>query len=73
MQYRLCESYRFDNGVRHQTIVHLGTLDELPGIEQKKALARRLDEMVKNSRNAALGLFRSDDEVVETLAQKYFA
>lgn len=73
MHYRLCESYRYDNGVRHQTIVHLGALDELPDVEQKKALARRIDELVKNSRNASIGLFKPVDEAVETLAQKYFA
>ncbi|HLL42661.1 MAG TPA: hypothetical protein VK369_05945 [Segetibacter sp.] len=28
--YRLCESYGFDNTVRHQTILHLGSLEELP-------------------------------------------
>jgi hypothetical protein len=28
--YCLCESYRFDNTVRHQTILHLGSLEELP-------------------------------------------
>jgi transposase len=73
MHYRLCESYRYDNGVRHQTIVHLGTLEELANVEQKKALAKRIDELVKNSRNAAISLFEPQDEVVETLAQKYFA
>lgn len=73
MQYRLCESYRFDNSVRHQTVVHLGTLEELPDPEQKKALAKRIDELVKNSRNAAISLFKPADEAVETLAQKYFA
>ena len=59
MHYRLCESYRSDNSVRHQTIVHLGTLDELPDVEQKKALAKRIDELVKNSRNAAIDCFQS--------------
>ena len=73
MHYRLCESYRYDNGVRHQTIVHLGTLAELPDVEQKKALAKRIDELVRNSRNAAISLFKPDDHLVETLAQKYFA
>lgn len=73
MHYRLCESYRSDNSVRHQTIVHLGTLNELPDVEQKKTLAKRIDELVKNSRNAAISLFKPDDEVIETLAQKYFA
>ena len=37
--YRLCESYGFDNTVRHQTILHLGSLEELPQTDQKKALA----------------------------------
>ncbi len=49
MQYRLCESYRFDNSVRHQTVVHLGILEELPDPEQKKALAKRIDELVKTA------------------------
>src|SRR5215211_4933880 len=73
MHYRLCESYRFDNSVRHHTILHLGTLDELPDVEQKKALAKRIDDLVKNSRNSILPLFKEEDEVIETLAQKYFA
>ena len=38
MHYRLCESYRIDDTVRHQTILHLGTLEELPETEQKKHL-----------------------------------
>jgi hypothetical protein len=72
-QYRLCESYRYDNSVRHQTVAHLGSLDELPDIAQKKALALRIDELVKNSRNAAIPLFTSGDTVVEALAQFHFS
>jgi hypothetical protein len=45
--YRLCESYRFDNTVRHQTILHLGSLEELPQTDQKKALAERINELAK--------------------------
>jgi hypothetical protein len=48
----LCESYRFDNTVRLQTILHLGSLDELPETEQKKALAERINELVKQSHTA---------------------
>jgi hypothetical protein len=33
-------------------------LEELPDPEQKKALAKRFDELVKNSRNAAISLFK---------------
>ncbi len=73
MHYRMCESYRYDNSVRHQTIVHLGTLEELPDAEQKKALARRIDELVKNSRNSSISLFTPEDKAVETLAQQHFA
>ena len=73
MHYRLCESYRYDNGVRHETIVHMGPLDELPDPEQKKAAARRIDELVKNSRNGSVGLFIPEDKAVEATAQKYFA
>ena len=73
MHYRLCESYRYDNGVRHETVVHMGTLEELPDAEQKKAVARRIDELVKNSRNSAVSLFTPQDKAVEATAQKYFA
>jgi len=37
--YLLCESYRFDNAIKHTSILHLGRLEELPGVEQKRALA----------------------------------
>lgn len=71
--YRLCESYRFDNTVRHQTILHLGSLEELPETDQKKALATRINELVKQSHTGKQSLFPAPDEAIETLAQKYFA
>ena len=70
--YRLVESYRFDNGLRHQTILHLGTLDELPDIEQKRNLAIRLNALVRQSYTGEQDLFKPSDKVVEALAQKYF-
>ena len=45
--YKLCESYRFDGHTRHRVIIGLGKLDELPEIEQKRLLARRIEEMLK--------------------------
>ena len=69
----LCESYRFDNTVRHQTILHLGSLEELPEIDQKKALATRIDELVKQSHTGRQSLFQPPDQLIETLAQKFFA
>jgi len=71
--YRLCESYRSDSTVRHQTIVHLGSLKDLPEIDQKKALALRINELVKQSHNGKQDLFEPSDKIVEKLAQKYFA
>lgn len=72
MHYRLCESYRIDATVRHQTILHLGTLEELPETNQKKALAARIDELVKQSYTGKQSLFGTTDAVTETLAQKFF-
>lgn len=71
--YRLCESYRFDNSVRHQTILHLGSLDELPLTDQKQALAVRINELVKQHHTGKQSLFQTPDPLIETLAQKYFA
>ena len=71
--YRLCESYRIDNTVRHQTILHLGTLEELPETDDKKALATRIDELVKQSYTGKQSLFAPADQLIETLAQKFFA
>ena len=70
--YRLCESYRYDNTVRHQTILHLGSLEELPEIDQKKALATRLNELVKQSHTGKQSLFPLPDQPIESLAQNFF-
>ncbi|MDZ4665297.1 MAG: hypothetical protein SGJ15_10505 [Bacteroidota bacterium] len=70
--YRLCESYRYENTVRHHSIVKLGTLDELPDESQRKNLAQRISALVKQSRTGICDMFEADDEIVESLAQKYF-
>jgi hypothetical protein len=70
--YRLVESYRYNNTVKHNTIVHLGKLDELPDIEHKKELAKRIDDLVRTSRTGMQSLFVSNKELVEQLAQKYY-
>jgi hypothetical protein len=71
--YRLCESYRYDNTVRHQTILHLGSLEDLPETDQKKALILRINDLVKQSHTGKQDLFKPQDEIVEKLAKKYFA
>jgi Transposase DDE domain len=70
--YRLVESYRYDDMVRQQTILHLGKLDELPDVEHKKQLAKRIDDLVRQSRTGMQCLFVSDNEVVEKLAHSFF-
>jgi len=70
--YRLCESYRYENTVRHHTIVQLGTLDELPDEFQRKNLAQRISALVKQSRTGICDMFEADDQIVESLAQKHF-
>lgn len=70
--YRLVESYRYDNAVKHTTIVHLGKLDELPDLEHKKELAKRIDDLVRTSRTGMQSLFVSENKTVEHFAQKYF-
>lgn len=71
--YRLCESYRYDSTVRHQTILHLGSLEDLPQTDQKKALAIRVNDLVKQSHTGEQDLFEPQDRAVEKLAQKFFA
>lgn len=73
VHYRLCESYRFDNTVRHETILHLGTLEQLPDAEQKRSLLIRIDELIKQSHTGKQSLFIPQDAAVETLAQHFFA
>jgi hypothetical protein len=72
IHYRLCESYRFDNTVRHETILHVGTLEELPDAAQKRSLLIRIDELIKQDHTGRQSLFIPDDEV-EKLAQHFFA
>ncbi|HEX5555924.1 MAG TPA: IS1634 family transposase, partial [Chitinophagaceae bacterium] len=72
IHYRLCESYRVHDTVRHHTILHLGPLDDLPKIEQKKALVARIVELIKDSRTGKKGLFVAEDSAVEFRAQESF-
>ncbi len=68
--YRLCESYRIDGHIRHQTIIGFGKLEELPSEEQKKQLASRVEEMIKYGTNT-LGI-RGFDEKTEELALYFY-
>ena len=71
MHFRMVESYRYGDQVKHQNILHLGTLDTLPQAEQKKALGQRIDQLVKEKVTNSPSLFKHDDPQVEHLAQQY--
>jgi hypothetical protein len=66
------ESYRYDNMVRQHTILHLGKLEELPEVAHKKELAKRIDDLVRQSRTGMQYLFVSNNEDVERLAFAFF-
>lgn len=72
LYYRLCESYRTETSVRHHNILYLGSLEELPAIEEKKSLCSRIEELVKESRTGRINLFPPGNNIVEELAQKFF-
>lgn len=70
--YRLVESYRINDTVRHHTILQLGTLEDLTNLEQKQVLGKRIEALVKENRTGIKDLFECDDKTVEASAQKYF-
>ncbi len=72
LYYKLCESYRTEDSVRHQVILNLGLLDELPDIEDKKKLGIRISELVQESRTGMGKLFPPETDVIEKLANTFF-
>jgi transposase len=68
--YRLCESYRIDGFIRHRTIIGFGKLEELPGVEQKRQLSLRVEEMLKYGLGK-LALGNADDKVEELALHFY--
>ena len=70
--YRLVESYRYNDMVRHHTILNLGALTELPDTEQKRELGLRIEQLVKQESTGICELYQIGDQVVEQLAQQFF-
>lgn len=68
--YKLCESYRKNGGTYHHIIIGFGKLDELETVEEKKLLAARVEDMIKNGIN----ILPIDviDEKVESLAHHFY-
>lgn len=66
--YKLCESYRLGNSIRHHTLLTLGKLDEIDNETEKKLLADRIEQLLKGT----TVLFSSDIAPhIEKLAQHY--
>ena len=70
--YRLVESYRSGDSVRHHTILQLGSLEELGDIERIKQLGLRIESLVQESRSGIKEIFEPTDAKVEELARYYF-
>jgi Transposase DDE domain len=66
--YRLCESYRLGDKVRHRNILSLGTLEELSDIQDFKFLSDRIEQLLKGQPS----LFASTKPIVERLAQTFY-
>ena len=48
--YKLCESYRIGNKIRHRTIHVLGKLEELENENERKILADRIEQLLTGDR-----------------------
>jgi hypothetical protein len=66
--YRLCESYRLGDKVRHRNILSLGTLEELSDVHDFKLLSDRIEQLLKGQPS----LFVSTKPIVERLAQTFY-
>ena len=66
--YRLCESYRLGNSIRHRNILSLGSLDELTEPVHLKLLADRIEQLTKGLST----IFDPGNTVVEKLAQTFY-
>ncbi len=68
--YKLCESYRLGNNIRHHTLLTLGKLDEVDNETEKKLLTDRIEQLLIGT----TVLFSSDIAPhIEKLAQHYSA
>ena len=68
VQYRLCESFRINNKVRHRNIFNLGALDNY-NEQERKLLADRIEDIIYGGKNL---LFNNIPLKIENKA-RYFA
>lgn len=65
--YRLVESYRNNDSVRHHTILNLGTLTLLADTEQKRELGLRIEQLVNQDTTGIQELYPTCAPIVEQL------
>ena len=68
--YRLCESYRIGDNVRHRNLLSLGKLDELSSEREFKMLADRIEALFLGQ---PLLFQDTTPDSVEVLAQKFYS
>lgn len=68
--FKLCESYRNNGGTYHHIIIGFGKLEELETVEEKKLLASRVEELIKNGGNTLP--IELIDAKVEKLAHYFY-
>jgi hypothetical protein len=68
--YKLCESYRIGNKIRHRTVLFLGKIEELETNEERKLLADRIEQLIIGGQT----LFSSNlPEHIEKIARHFYA
>jgi len=67
--YKLCESYRIGDKIRHQTYLSLGKLEELQTNEQRKLLADRIEQLLKGGQTLFSSMLPA---YIEKLARHYY-
>jgi hypothetical protein len=69
LYYKLCESYRIGDKIRHRTLLHLGNLDELQNSEERKLLADRIEQLLRGE----YSLFTAEiPQHIEKLAHQFY-
>ena len=67
--YRLCESYRLNDKVRHRTIINVGRLDDLEDNE-KKMLADRIEQIIGGQLNIFLEIPGNIEKYAQDIVKK---
>ncbi|MCK4554942.1 IS1634 family transposase [Candidatus Parcubacteria bacterium] len=67
--YRLCESYRLNDKVRHRTIINVGRLDDLKDYE-RKILADRIEQTISGQLNIFLEIPGNIEKYAQDIVKK---